>query len=398
MTTLLKNAARVFGSKDGLNMTTADILIKDGVIAQVSEKITDSADKIIDCTGLCVMPGICDMHVHLRDPGQTHKEDLISGTNAAAAGGVTAVVCMPNTTPVSDTPELIRDVVTRARECKVKVYPCAAITKGLSGEKLTDFAALKAAGAVAVSDDGMPVADTELMEQAMLAANKVELPIISHCEPENEITERELALAEKLNVPIHIAHVSTRQAVEYVRAAKSRGVAVTCEAAPHHFTLTDSELEKQDADYKMNPPLRKFEDVKAVIEGIRDGTVDCIASDHAPHTSAEKSDFEKAPNGVLGLETILGVSLRRLYHEYDIPLGRIIELLCVNPRRILGIGGGSLEIGEVADLAVVDLEEEWVVEPAELHSKSQNTCFKGMTLKGRVKYTLVEGEVVYDGN
>jgi len=340
------------------------------------------------------------MHVHLRDPGQTHKEDLISGTNAAAAGGVTSLLCMPNTAPALDTPERIADIVERSRGLKARVYPCAAITHGLRGEILTDFAALKAAGAVAVSDDGMPVASDALMRAAMLKAKEAGLPIISHCEPENEMTAREIALAQELSAPVHIAHVSTKVALECVINA---GTLVSYEVAPHHFTLTQSELKKRDADYKMNPPLRTAQDVKALLAVLTSepSTVDncqlsTVASDHAPHSISEKADFDKAPNGVLGLETLLGVTLRRLYHEGGVSLSRIVDLLCVNPRKILGLPGGRLEVGEVADIAIVDLNEEWRVTPEDLQSKSRNTCFKGMALRGRVKYTLLGGEVVYE--
>jgi dihydroorotase len=342
--------------------------------------------------------------VHLRDPGQTHKEDLITGTNAAAAGGVTSVVCMPNTAPVLDSPELIQDVVERAKSCKVKVHPCASITKGLLGKVQTDFRALKRAGAVAVSDDGMPVMNSYLMSNAVINASNASLRLISHSEDlgikdtresENIAVERDVGIAESTFFPVHIAHVSTKEAVDYIRGAKSYGTAVTCEAAPHHFTLTAGELTRRDADYRMNPPLREQADIEAIIEGLADNTIDCIASDHAPHSPDEKADFDNAPNGVLGLETILAVSLTQLYHSGRLPLSRIVELLCVNPRKILKLKGGSFTKGMSADIAVVDLNEEWVVVPDKLHSKSRNTCFKGMTLKGKVKYTLADGEIIY---
>jgi dihydroorotase len=397
MTILLKNGHIV----DRINNLDSvfDLLIKDGFVHAIGKNLnTDSAnsgtgevpDRVIDCTGLTVMPGIFDMHVHLRDPGQTHKEDLISGTNAAAAGGVTGLLCMPNTSPALDSPELVRDIIERSKECKVNVHVCAAITKGLQGEELTDFAALKEAGAVAVSDDGMPVVSDELMAAAMVEADKTGLTIISHCEPENEMTFREVQLAEKLDVPVHIAHVSTAEALSYVTNGTPGASCPTFEIAPHHFTLTLDDI--KDADYKMNPPLRTQKDAAALIQHmllLNDTLV--IASDHAPHTPEEKADFDTAPNGVLGLETLLAVTLTELYHKHGVSLDRIVEMLCINPRRILGIPLSP------DDLAVVDLNEEWTVEPDELKSKSKNTCFKGMKLKGRVKYTIVNGEVVYDG-
>jgi len=379
-----------------LKNANIDILIQNGIISAVGadarNTVLDESDKSIDCEGLTIIPGICDMHVHLRDPGQTHKEDLFTASEAAAAGGVTAVVCMPNTTPVIDTPELVRDIIQRSKSAKVKVYPCAAITKGLQGEELTDFAALKKAGAVAVSDDGMPVVSDELMEAAMVNASQAGLGIISHCEPENEMTLREVGLAGRLGVPVHVAHVSTKEALSCINEN------VTFEVAPHHFTLTQDDV--KDSDYKMNPPLRTADDVAALIELLcNDNSVKgtcAIASDHAPHTPEEKSG-DNPPNGVLGLETILAVTLTQLYHTNKLTLDRIVELLCTNPRRILKLPEVSLSVGSPADIAIVDLNEEWTVLPQRLHSKSKNTCFKGMTLKGKVKYTILNGKVVYDG-
>ncbi|MCL1904198.1 MAG: dihydroorotase [Oscillospiraceae bacterium] len=384
-----------------------DVLIDNGLIGAVGSGLESENARIIDCTGLTVIPGIFDMHVHLRDPGQTHKEDIFSGCEAAATGGVTAVMCMPNTTPALDNLDLLNNFLTRCADenVKTRVYPCAAITKGLKSLEITDFAELKKAGAVAVSDDGMPVSDTRIMSEALKLAAENKLAIISHCEyngvdsrlSENLITARELCLAERFNVPVHIAHVSTKEAVEYIEIAKSRGIKVTCEATPHHFTLDNSVLEKEDADYKMNPPLREKDDIAAVIKGLQNGVIDCIASDHAPHTPDEKAAFTNAPNGVLGLETILAVTLTRLFHTGLLPLERVIELLCVNPRQILGISGGVLQAGSIADIAAIDLNEEWVVELDKLCSKSKNTCFKGMKLKGKNKLTIVNGRIVYNG-
>lgn len=420
MKILLKNGHAV----DGKNRfeSKRDILIRDNLIEAVSEHIDCEADQVIDCGGLTVLPGLCDMHVHFRDPGQTHKEDLFTGAEAAAAGGVTAVACMPNTTPVCDTPETIRAIVEKARSAKIKIYPVGCITKGLKGEELCDFRALREAGAVAVSDDGRPVRNARLMGEAMLRAHYAGLRVISHCEDldiinggiintgkvsrqlgvkgmsrtsENIITAREIQLANDLEMPIHIAHVSTKEAVILLRNAIKHGVLVTSETAPHYFTLTEEKLLSRDADYRMNPPLRCADDVEAITAAILDGTIDCIVTDHAPHTAEEKSDFLTAPNGVVGLETSLAVTLTQLYHTGRIGLMRIVKMMCETPRRLLGIEGGSLEAGAPADIAIVDLNEKWTVDPEKLHSKSKNTCFKGMTLKGKVKYTLVNGEVVY---
>lgn len=402
-----------------------DILIRDRFIAQVADKIECDADKVIDCTGLAVIPGLCDMHVHFRDPGQTHKEDIITGSEAAAAGGVTAVACMPNTSPVCDNPETIKYIVEKAKNAKIKVYPVGCITKGLMGEELCDFEALKKAGAVAVSDDGRPVKNARIMGEGMIKAHYAGLRVISHCEDldiinggiinagkisrelgvkgmsrssENIITGREIQLANDLEMPIHIAHVSTKEVVMLLRDAVRRGVMVTSETAPHYFTLTEDKLLSRDADYRMNPPLRCEEDVKAITEAVVDGTIDCIVTDHAPHAAEEKADFEKAPNGVVGLETSLAVTLTQLYHTGRMSLMKIVRMMCETPRRLLGIEGGSLEAGNVADIAIVDLNKEWTVEPEKLHSKSKNTCFKGMTFKGKVKYTIVNGKVVFVDN
>ena len=402
-----------------------DILIKDRLIVKVDDNIDAEVDEIIDCSGLTVSPGLCDMHVHFRDPGQTHKEDIISGSEAAAAGGVTAVACMPNTSPVCDNAETIRYIVEKAKNAKIKVYPVGCITKGLKGEELCDFEELKEAGAVAVSDDGRPVKNARIMGEGMIKAHYAGLRVISHCEDldiinggiinagkiarelgvkgmsrssENIITGREIQLANDLEMPIHIAHVSTKEVVMLLRDAVRRGVMVTSETAPHYFTLTEDKLLSRDADYRMNPPLRCDEDVKAITEAVIDGTIDCIVTDHAPHAAEEKADFEKAPNGVVGLETSLAVTLTQLYHTGRMNLMKIVRMMCETPRRLLGIEGGSLEPGNVADIAIVDLNKEWTVDPEKLHSKSKNTCFKGMTFKGKVKYTIVNGKIVFVDN
>ncbi len=403
----------------------ADILAEDGKIVKCAPDLGDlksQADEIIDCSGKTIIPGICDMHVHFRDPGQTHKEDIITGSEAAAAGGVTAVACMPNTSPVIDNAEMVRYVVEKAKSAKIKVYPIGCITKGQKGEELCDYIELKNAGCVAVSDDGKPVRSARIMARAMVKAHYAGLRVISHCEDpeiiaggivnsgavskklgvkgmhrmsEDTQTAREVVMAGDLEIPIHIAHVSTFSSMMIVRLAARCGVMVTCETCPHYFTLTEEMLMSRDADYRMNPPLRTEQDVTAITEGVCDGTIDCIVTDHAPHTPEEKADFEKAPNGVIGLETSLAATLTQLYHTGKISLKRIVRLMCVNPRKILGIPGGSFTEGAPADITVFDINEEWTVDPDKLHGKSRNTCFKGMTFKGRVKMTIVDGKVVY---
>ena len=412
----------IVDSKNGID-EVLDIRIKDGLIAEIGKTLSVPENaEVINCHGLTVIPGICDMHVHLRDPGQTHKEDVYTACEAAAAGGVTAVACMPNTTPAIDTPETVSYILEKAKTAKARVYPVGAITKGLAGEELTDFAALKEAGCVAVSDDGKPVRNALIMKRAIRQAALERLAIISHCEDldiidggiinkgavseamgvkgmsrssENYVIAREFFLAGEQKMPIHIAHVSTKEAVNIIRLAKSKGSKVTCETAPHYFTLTEDKLFSRDADYRMNPPLREQADVDTVTEGICDGTIDCIITDHAPHTTEEKSDFLTAPNGVVGLETSLAVTVTMLLNPGKITHVQLVDLMCVRPRKILGIDGGTLGIGTPADIAIFSETEQWTVDPEKLHSKSKNTCFKGMTLTGRVKYTILNGEIVY---
>ncbi len=417
---LLKNGYAVDYAEDLEGRT--DILISNGVIARVGQNLDANDARVIDCEGLTVFPGLCDIHVHLRDPGQTYKEDVLTGCEAAAAGGVTAVACMPNTVPTADCPDVIKYILQKAKGAAAKVYPIGAITKGLKGEELCDYAALKAAGCVAVSDDGRPVESASVMEHGMLKAQLAGLAVISHCEDlkvinggimndgevarrlgakgmsrlsEDVVTARELAISRSCGAPIHIAHVSTEGSADLIRAAKHIGIKCTCETAPHYFMLTEEKLSGRDADYRMNPPLRTEADRQAIIRALADGTIDCIITDHAPHSAEDKSDFEKAPNGVVGLETSLAAALTELYHGGVLTLKDIVRLMCVNPRRILGIPGGSLKEGEPADIAVADINELWTVEPDKLHSKSHNTCFKGMTLKGKVKYTFLDGKTVY---
>ena len=416
---LIKNIRAVDTETDKVT----DVLVSDGKIAEIAENITASADTVIDGNGLVLMPSLFDMHVHFRDPGFTHKEDILTGCGAALAGGVTGVLAMPNTKPPCDDPEVIRYIINKAEGTGVEVYPVGCITGGMSGNGLCDYGALKEAGCICISDDGRPVENAELMRQALEKSKENGLLVASHCEDlniinggiinkgetsaklgvkgmdrasEDYITAREMILASSVNARIHICHVSTEGSTAMIRFAKSRGVKVTCETAPHYFMLTDKLLEKRDADYRMNPPLRTPEDVKAIIEGIKDGTIDCIITDHAPHAANEKADFAKAPNGVVGLETSLAATLTALYHTGEVTLKKVIELMCVNPRRILGLDVPSITVGSTADLVIADLDREWTVEPEKLHSKSHNTVFKGMTLKGKALVTISKGIIRYD--
>ena len=381
------------------------------------------ADIEIDGTGLAVMPSFFDMHVHFRDPGFTHKEDVITGCNAALAGGVTGVLCMPNTKPPVDNPETVKYIIDKAEDTGVEVYPVGCITNGMCGKELCDYDELKQSGVLAVSDDGRPVENAEQMREALEKSNDNGLLVISHCEDlsiinggimnkgemseklgvkgmdrvsEDMITAREIILAKSVNSRIHIAHVSTEGSTEIIRQSKKAGVKVTCETCPHYFLLTDEKLAARDADFRMNPPLRTADDVKAIIDGIVDGTIDCIVTDHAPHTAEEKADFEKAPNGVVGLETSFAAAITGLYHTGKVSLNKIVELMSVNPRKLLGLPFISIKDDETADLVIADLNKEWIVEPGKLHSKSHNTVFKGMTLKGKPIMTISKGEIRYE--
>ena len=417
MSILLKNVRAVDDKTDKI----CDIFIDGGKIAEVGENLAVTADRVVDGGGkLAVMPALFDMHVHFRDPGQTHKETVETGCAAALAGGVSGVACMPNTTPAIDSKETVDYILDKAKDTGVDVYPVGCITKGMQGGELYDWTEL---GVKLISDDGRPVANAEMMRQTLEATNENGLLVVSHCEDlaiinggiihkgavseklgvkgmdrasEDSITAREIALADSCGARIHICHVSTRGSMNFIRDAKKNGIKVTCETRPHYFTYTEDKLLSRDADYRMNPPLRSEDDRLAVLEAVLDGTVDCIVTDHAPHAAEEKADFLKAPNGVVGLETSLAVTLTQLYHTGKLTLGRIAELMAINPRKLLGIEVTRIEKGAKADLAVVDLDKEWTVVPEELHSKSKNTVFKGEKLKGKNIMTITDGEIRFE--
>lgn len=418
---LIKNA-QVVSPANNLN-EKYDILIKDGLVAQLGSDIQADNCDVIDATGLYAIPGLVDMHVHLRDPGYTDKEDIITGCKAAAAGGVTSLLAMPNTNPTTDNPQTVKYILEKAKNADARVYVSASITKGLKSEEPTDIEALKNAGAVALSDDGRPVVNTQFLSDAMKKAPQLGMSVVAHCEDlfladdgkinEGEVSEklgvkgipasaedcgtaREIALAAALDVPVHICHVSTKTSVALIRDAKARGVKVTAETAPHYFSLTDRELLRGDADYRMNPPLRTQADVEAIIKGLQDGALDAIATDHAPHTPEDKSDFVKAPNGSIGMETSLAVGITYLVKTGLLSFSQLIEKMSVNPADILNINAGKIDVGENADIALVDLNEEWIVDENKLHGKSKNTPFKGMKLFGKVKRTILGGKVVFE--
>lgn len=416
---LIKNAT-VVSPADGIN-EQLDILVSNGVIAQLGKDL--SADcTVIDAEGLYAIPGLVDMHVHLRDPGQTHKEDIITGCNAAAAGGVTSLLAMPNTNPTTDNAETIRYILDKAKDAKANVYVASSITKGLKSIEPTDLEEVRAAGAIALSDDGRPVENTKFLSDAMKKALELGMRVVAHCEDlfladggkinEGEVSEklgvkgipasaedcgtaREIALAAALDVPVHICHVSTKTSVALIRDAKARGIKVTAETAPHYFSLTEKELLRGDADYRMNPPLRTKADVEEIITGLLDGTLDAVATDHAPHTPEEKADFVKAPNGSIGMETSLAVGITYLVKTGIMSFEQLVEKMSVNPAKILGINAGTLSVGAPADIAIVNLDEVWTVDTEKLHGKSKNTPFKGKTLCGKVKKTILGGKVVF---
>ena len=400
-----------------------DIVIENGRIVKIAEANSqkDAAAEIIDGTGLTAFPGLIDMHCHLREPGLEYKEDIASGTKSAKAGGFTAVACMPNTKPVVDNSAIVRAITSRAKEVgSVKVYPIGAISKGLQGQDLAEMGDMQEAGIVAVSDDGRPVSSSSLMKKAMMYAAQFNLPVISHCEDldlvddgymnegytatvlglrgnpwasETNMVSRELILAEYLNVPVHIAHVSAKLSVELIREAKARGVQVTCETCPHYFTLTDEAVGNYDTNAKVNPPLRSQADLEAIIEGLKDGTIDCIATDHAPHHIDEKRvEFAQAANGLVGFETAFGLSYKYLVETGALTLSQLVEKMSLNPGMILGIGTRLAE-GECADITVVDLNKEYTVEVAKFLSKSKNSPYDGWKLKGSVVHTIVDGRI-----
>ncbi len=403
----------------------ADILVCGSRIEDVAENITVAADEIYECGGLAALPALCDIHVHFRDPGQTHKEDILTGCAAAAAGGVTAVACMPNTKPACDSAEIAQYMIDKAVPTGVKVYPVCTITKGMNGGELADFDEYASAGIRIISDDGRPVENAEYMRRALELSRDNGMLVASHCEDlaiinggiinkgeiseklgvkgmdrasEDSITAREIALADSCGARIHICHVSTKGSVEIIRDAKKRGVKVTCETAPHYFMLTHEMLLARDADFRMNPPLREESDRLAVLEGVLDGTIDCIVTDHAPHAPEEKADFEKAPNGVVGLETSFAASLTALYHTGKATVQNIVTLMSAAPRRILGIDEAKIEKGAPAEFIIADLDRVWRVDPDKFASKSRNSVFKGKKLKGKVLMTVSEGNIIYKDN
>jgi len=403
-----------------------DLLVRDGRVEDIDESLKAEGAEIFDAAGLIVAPGFIDLHVHLREPGHEYKETIASGARAAVAGGFTSVCCMPNTNPVNDNSSVTSFVIEQGRVAKLaNVFPIGAITQGSKGEHLAEIGEMKTAGVVAISDDGRPVRDSGVMRRAMEYSRDFDLAVVDHCEDccgvagwamhegeysalmglsglpgaaEDLHVARDIALAELTGARVHIAHISTARSVEMVRQAKLRGLAVTCEVTPHHFTLTDRDVYESgyDTNFKMAPPLRPQSDIEAVIEGLRDGTIDAIATDHAPHHANEKMlEFDRAPNGIIGLETAVSLTLDRLVDHGVISLRRVVELFSVNPARIFKLDRGTLKVGAVADVTIFDPGRGIKVDASKFQSKSRNTPFDGWELKGAPVATIVGGRIVW---
>jgi dihydroorotase len=404
-----------------------DVLLRDGSVAEIAppKKIRANAEESFDARGLVVAPGFIDLHVHLREPGQSYKESIATGTAAAAAGGFTSVCCMPNTQPVVDSPDWVAWLQRPERGAVVNVFPIAAATKASKGAALTDFRGLQRAGAVAVTDDGKPILGDAIMREAMRLAAEINLPVIQHAEDtrltegcsmnegptafrlglrgmkpdaEASVVERDVQLAQQFTgARLHVAHLSTADALKAVRRGKRNKVRVTCEVTPHHFTLTDVDVTDYDANFKMNPPLRSPADLEAMLVALSDGTVDAIATDHAPHALHEKViEFERAAFGITGLETALGLAVTRLHRGHKISLARIVELFTAGPARVVDLRRrGTLARGSHADVTIFDPEKRWTFAAARTHSKSGNTPFDGWQLTGKVVATIVGGRIVY---
>lgn len=421
---LLIKHGRVVDPVSG-TVSIQDLYIENGKVVQLEKDIHQEADQVIDADGLVVCPGLVDMHVHLRDPGLAYKEDIFTGTAAAAHGGVTSVACMANTDPVVDTPEQVRYVKDKAAQANgVHVYPIAAVSMGMRGEEPSDADALKKAGAIALSDDGCNVDNANLMRDVMIHAKRLEMPVLCHCEDttmvegravnegsvsrqlwlegrpaiaEEIMVMRDAMLAEETGAHVHICHVSTAKSVDIIRRMKKRGVAITCETCPQYFTLTEDEILTQGSMARVNPPLRTAKDIKGIIAGLKDGTIDAIATDHAPHSAEEKSrPLTRAPSGMVGLETSLAITLTELYHTGKMKLPEIIKRMTYTPASILRLSSkGRLSLGSDADITIFDPEEVWTIDPEQFASKARNTPFAGREVKGKVKYTIVGGNVIY---
>ena len=416
---IIKNGQVVFRS----SVEKKDILVENGKIVKIADCI-EGEGEVLDATGLHIFPGLIDMHVHLREPGFERKENIESGAKAAVKGGFTQICCMPNTRPVADNKVVISYIVNRGKEVGLcKIRPIGAITKGEKGEELAGIGGMKKAGAVAISDDGVTVKDTRLMYNAMQYAKGFGMKCLCHCEDkslvdggvvneglsatiaglkgisrasEDIVIAREIALAESLDCPVHICHVSTHSGVRLIRDAKRAGIKVTAETCPHYYSVTDEIVRTYDTNTKVNPPIREEVDKQAILEGLKDGTLDCIVTDHAPHHEDDKNvEYNLAAFGISGIETSFGFAMKYLYKAGVLTLPEIAEKMSYNPAKILGLEGGEIKEGEVADLTIANIEEEFIVDSSKFESKGKNTPFNGYKLCGVVKYTMVDGEVKY---
>lgn len=418
---MIIKGGRVIDPANGID-AVADILIDGGVISAIGKDIEAYDAEVISAEGNIVVPGLVDMHCHLREPGFEYKEDIVSGSKSAVAGGFTSVACMPNTKPATDNAETVEYIIKRAKEADMaNVFPIGSITKGLGGTDATDIAELKKAGAVAVSDDGRPVENSAMMLDAMKKAYELGVMVISHCEDislgkgamnegalaeslgyegispcsEEVMVSRDAILSEQYKLPIHIAHVSTRRSVDIIRRAKNNGAPITCETCPHYFSLTEDAVKVYGTNAKMNPPLRGSDDMAAIIEGLVDGTIDVIATDHAPHSEEEKNqEFGKAPNGIVGFETAFAVGYTYLVEKGHLTLSQLVEKMSTAPSRILDIGRGALGVGAPADIAIFDINKSYKVNTDDLLSKSKNSPYDGFELTGALLYSIVGGKVV----
>ena len=425
MKTLITNG-RVLDPANQLD-TLCDVLVMDGKVAQVGQNLTDSEATVVDATGCWVTPGLIDMHVHLRSPGQHHKETIATGTASAALGGFTTLIPMANTSPVVDSEVVVEFINSRvAKEGHVNVFPVGAITKGLKGQELADMGSMKAAGIIAVSDDGLPVANPNMLKTAMLYAKQFDLPLLMHSEDhalsaggvinagphadlmgfkgissdsEEVAVARDIILAKHTGARLHIQHVSVKESLDHIRAAKAAGLPITTEVCPHHFTLIDEDITTYDANFKMSPPLRSRRDRDALIEALRDGTIDAIATDHAPHHEDEKNcEFDLAMNGIVGLETAVPLSISELVNTNLLTPLELIEKMTLAPARILGLAKGTLTVGAAADITIIDPSLQWTIDKERFASKSKNTPFHGRQVTGKCRHLMVAGQwVVKDG-
>lgn len=421
MTILIKNG-RVINPAEQRDEIT-DILIENDMVAEIGVGIEGKADTVIDASGCFVVPGLIDLHVHLRDPGLTYKEDIESGGQAAANGGYTTVCCMPNTKPVTDSVEVVEYIVDKAKEkSPVNVLPVGSVTKGMIGKEITDVFELKNAGICAISEDGKSVMDSQVYREAMINAVKADVPVLAHCEDinlvhggvinmgekseefgvngisnavEDIIVARDILLAKETGARLHLCHCSTKDSVEMVKKAKEEGLKVTAEVCPHHFAMCTDDMKSSDANYKMNPPLRTKEDMETLIKGLSDDVMDVIATDHAPHSAEEKEKpITEAPFGIVGSETAVPLTVTYLLKPGHITPMQMVEKMSYNPAKVLGIDKGDISVGKIADIAIINLDKEYVIDVNEFKSKGKNTPFGGMKVSGYVEHTIVAGKIV----